>query len=382
LVLDRDSFNLLLGPLDEIQKRSEERVANRDDPSRGPSKLNSKRPPIAKSKLNPNLQVADLKKVGILGCGGFGVVELYSHKTEANKAYAVKSLSKGYIVANSMEDSVMNEKDILMMADSPFVIQLYGTWNSPQMLHFVMELALGGELYATYNRKSLHGSEEHAKFYTAGMLCSFEHLHELHIIYRDLKPENILMNEAGFVKLTDMGLAKYVIGMAYTVCGTPDYFAPEVIASSGYTNAVDWWALGVLIFELMCGCSPFEAADPMKTYQKIRRGIDKVKFPPGCQGTCKDLVMKLMEPDPSARLPMRSGGTKNITAHKWYDKFKWADYRKGTVKPPYAPKVKSKTDLSNFSVSPEDMPETVTYKDDGSGWDAEFATMKCPAGFK
>ncbi|CAK0836172.1 unnamed protein product [Prorocentrum cordatum] len=177
----------------------------------------------------------------------------------------------------------MNEKNILVMTNSPFIIKLYETYNGAQSLYFLLELALGGELYATYNRKGFHGSESHAKYYAAGTCLAFQHLHERRIIYRDLKPENLLLTEHGHIKLTDMGLAKFVIGKTYTTCGTPDYFAPEVIASAGHTNAVDWWALGILIYELMAGNPPFESATPMQIYAKVTKGIGKVTFPTKCQ---------------------------------------------------------------------------------------------------
>merc|ERR1711948_66281 len=111
-----------------------------------------------------------------------------------------------------------------LMTNSVFIIKLHETYNGAQSLYFLLEPALGGELYATYNRKGFHGSEKH----------------ERRIIYRDLKPENLLLTDKGHIKLTDMGLAKFVIGQTYTTCGTPDYFAPELIASKGHTNAVDW----------------------------------------------------------------------------------------------------------------------------------------------
>merc|ERR1711939_978238 len=157
----------------------------------------------------------------------------------------MKGLSKGYIVKTGMQDSVMNEKNILMMTNSSFIIKLYECYNGSQTLYFLMEAALGGELYATYNRKGFHGSEKHAKFYIAGVVFSFEHLHERRIIYRDLKPENLLLTEKGHIKLTDMGLAKFVIGKTFTPCGTHDYFAPELISSAGHNHGVDWWTLGI-----------------------------------------------------------------------------------------------------------------------------------------
>lgn len=268
----------------------------------------------------------------------------------------------------------MNEKNIMMMTNSSFIVKLFECYNGSQTLYFLMEPALGGELYATYNRKGFHGSEKHARFYIAGTVCAFEHCHERRILYRDLKPENLLINENGMVKLTDMGLAKFVIGKTYTTCGTPDYFAPELIASTGHTNAVDWWTLGILTFELMSGHPPFESAYPMQIYSKVMKGISKVPFPPKCQGPVGELVKALLKKEPSERLPMRPGGVKNIREHKWYSGFEWEALKNSTMEAPYKPVVKSKKDIANFCARKEDMPRQIEYKDDGTGWDKEFQT--------
>jgi len=288
--------------------------------------------------------------------------------------YALKGLSKGYVVKTGMQESVMNEKTILLMTNSFFIIKLFETFNGSQPLYFLLEPALGGELYATYNRKGFHGSERHAKYYIAGTVFAFEHCHERRIIYRDLKPENLLLTEAGNIKLTDMGLAKFVIGKTYTTCGTPDYFAPEIIASTGHTNAVDWWMLGILLFELLSGHPPFESAYPMQIYSKVMKGINKVPFPAKCQGNAEVLIKGLLKKEPSERLPMRPGGTKNLKVTKWYNDFDWTAMGEGKLEPPYKPVVKSKTDIANFSARKEDMPRHLEYKDDGSKWDVDFAT--------
>merc|ERR1712107_334198 len=113
------------------------------------------------------------------------------------------------------------------------------------------------------------------------------------------KPENLLLNEHGRPKLADMGLAKFAIGKTYTTCGTPDYFAPELIGSLGHNIGVDWWGLGILIFELMSGHPPFESPYPMQIYSKVMKGINKVHFPQKCQGPCGDLVKALLKKEPS-----------------------------------------------------------------------------------
>lgn len=370
LALDRDAFNLLLGPLEELIKRNHE---GKSGTGEKPSKKKHQGANPSDKKSGEKILRKDLVKIGLLGCGGFGSVELFEHRKSGN-TYAMKALSKGYVVKTGMQESVMNEKIILMMTNSPFIIKLWECFNGAQSLYFLLEPALGGELYATYNRKGFHGSEKHAKFYVAGVVYAFEHLHERHIIYRDLKPENLLLNELGQIKLTDMGLAKFVIGKTYTTCGTPDYFAPELITSSGHTNAVDWWTLGILTFELMSGAPPFESAYPMQIYAKVMKGINKVNFPPKCQGPVGDLIKLLLKKEPSERLPMRPGGAANLRNQKWYTGFDWDSMKNLTMEAPYKPVVKSKKDIANFSARKEDMPKAIEYRDDHSGWDKDFAT--------
>lgn len=368
LALDRDAFDMLLGPLEDIIKRSHV------DPGR-PSvagRRMTRAPP--REAPRDRIQRRDLVRIGLLGCGGFGAVELHEHRV-TGETYALKALSKGYIVKTGMQEGVMNEKDILVRTNSPFIIRLFETYCGTQTLYFLMEPALGGELYATYNRKGFHGKEDHARFYSAGVVFAFEHLHERHIIYRDLKPENLLLTERGMLKLTDMGLAKFVIGKTYTTCGTPDYFAPELVASSGHTRAVDWWTLGILIYELMSGHPPFESSAPMQIYQKVMKGISKINFSSKCQGPVGELIRDLLRRDPSMRAPMKQGGVMNIKRHPWYAPLSWEAYFAGAVEPPYKPSVKSKKDIANFNAKKEDMPRQVEYKDDGTGWDADFATL-------
>jgi len=362
LALDRDSFTLLLGPLEDIMKAHEEGSEKKTGAAAKETTWQRKR--IARKDLN---------KLGLLGCGGFGYVELWEH-TKTKETYAMKALNKGYIVKTHMQDGVMNEKLILTMTNSQFIIRLYDTYNGQQTLYFLLEPALGGELHAVYHRKGFHGSEKHAMYYIAGVVCAFEHLHDRHIIYRDLKPENLLITEKGHPKLTDMGLAKFVIGRTFTTCGTPDYFAPELIASTGHTKAVDWWTLGILLFEFMSGHPPFESPHPMQIYSKVMKGINKVPFPPKCQGAVADLIRCLLQKEPSERLPIRPGGVNNIRTHKWMAAFDWPGLMAvpSAAEPPYVPPFKGPKDISNFNARKEDMPRQIEYKDDGSGWDKDF----------
>mmetsp|Transcript_93942 Transcript_93942/g.147755 ORF Transcript_93942/g.147755 Transcript_93942/m.147755 type:complete len:179 (+) Transcript_93942:3-539(+) len=173
-------------------------------------------------------------------------------------------------------------------------------------------------------------------------------------------------------KLVDMGLAKYVIGKTHTTCGTPDYFAPEVITAQGHNHAVDWWTIGILIFELLSGNPPFTAGAPMQIFKNVLGGIKKVSMPKKCQGDAGNLIKGLLRKDASERLPMRTDGVANIKRHRWYTKFNWVALEQAKMPVPYKPKISGDTDLKNFSAREEDVPRAVTYHDDGTGWDIEF----------
>jgi cGMP-dependent protein kinase len=268
----------------------------------------------------------------------------------------------------------MSEKNVQIMCDSPFIVKLYETYNGEQSLYLLLELALGGELYATYNKKGMWGNEACAKFYVAGTVFAFEHLHSKKIVFRDLKPENLLLNDEGHTKLTDMGLAKVVAGKTNTTCGTPDYFAPELVKSLGHNHAVDWWTLGILTFELLSGHPPFESASPMQIYAKVTKGINKIQFPKKCKGKAEELIKGLCQQNPNERLPMKKGGTDNVKKHGYFDGFVWADAESLKMTAPYKPTVKSKKDIANFSARKEDMPPQLPFKPDGSEWDKDFAT--------
>merc|ERR1712032_842465 len=145
------------------------------------------------------------------------------------------------------------------------------------------------------------------------------------------------------------------------------------MGTSGQTCAVDWWTLGVFLFELMTGKPPFESQHPMQIYAKVMKGIGKVSFPPKCTGACADLVKALLRKDPADRLPMKPGKTNNVKTHKFYAGFGWTKMFEQTLPAPYKPCVKNTTDIENFSARKEDMPPQLHYSDDGSGWDADFA---------
>lgn len=360
LVLEKSSFELLLGCVKEFMALQ--------DQGTGSKRAN---PLAAQAAFTEKVTLDDLELIGVLGIGAFGKVELQEDK-RSKKTYAVKLMSKGYIAKMKMQNNVLNEKHILASCCSPFIIRLHNTANSDQWLYFFLEPALGGELYVIYHRRCLHGSLPHAKYYVSSVVLAFEHLHERHVIYRDLKPENLLLSSEGYLKLTDMGLAKFALGKTFTTCGTPEYFAPEVIRSSGQTRSVDWWTLGILIFELMTGGAPFKAENDMAMYAKVLKGIGHITFPTKAEGPTEALVKAMLKPEPSERLPMKNGGVKNLKEHVWFKGFDWEGVVSRKLVPPLQPAVKSTTDLRNFHHVKSQKPNWIDFVDDGTGWDQDF----------
>lgn len=326
-------------------------------------------------------ELKDLEPLGTLGVGAFGRVKLVRTKkkliesnddkkdrepsTETSEGapvqtsdstspqtYALKILSKYSIVESGLQDHVMTEKKIMEELKHPFILNFHGALQDDKHIYFLLEVLLGGELFK-FLRTETQFPESWSRFFSASVLLAFCELHERKIAYRDLKPENLVMDSNGFLKLVDFGLAKKVkSGKTWTLCGTPDYLAPEVILNEGHDWAVDYWALGVLIYEMTAGSPPFYADDPMEVYEKILSG--HVSIPNHFSRGLADLVKKLLRTYQSKRLGRTKGGTAAVMKHKWFSGFDWDALMKKTMDVPIKPKVKNMEDISNFDTYPEE----------------------------
>lgn len=236
--------------LEAKKKEFDERFKNKSLPktssaSSGLSKQDSSILVDAKNSIK--LDDFDLDRT--IGTGSFGRVMIVNLKRDRTKRYAMKMLKKENIVKMKQVEHTLNERKILSAIDFPFIVKLAYSFKDTSNLYMILEYVTGGEMF-THLRKTGRYSEENACFYASQIVLAFEYLHFLNIVYRDLKPENVLYDSNGYIKITDFGFAKIIKDRTWTLCGTPEYLAPEIILSRGYNKAVDWWALGVIIYEM------------------------------------------------------------------------------------------------------------------------------------
>merc|ERR1712118_339660 len=225
----------------------------------------------------------------------------------------------------------------------PFMVNMTGYCKDDRYIYIIMECITGGEMF-THLRRAGKFTDEQAKFYGAQVGACFAYIHGKNIVHRDLKPENILLEVSGYSKLTDFGFAKVIEpgSRTYTLCGTPEYIAPEVLLNRGHGRPVDWWTLGILISEMIVGQPPFCDEEPMGIYQKILAG--KIYFPKYFDKNAKALVKKLVTADLSKRYGNLKAGSDDIIKHKWFADIDQEKMLKGEMKSPYQVDTKDAND--------------------------------------
>ena len=287
----------------------------------------------------------------LIGKGTFGQV-FQVRKKDTQRVYAMKVLSKKVIVQKKEVQHTVGERNILVrtaMTHSPFIVGLKFSFQTPTDLYLVTDYMSGGELFWHLQREGRF-NEPRSKFYIAELILALQHLHQHDIVYRDLKPENILLDANGHIALCDFGLSKANLtkdDTTNTFCGTTEYLAPEVLLDeAGYTKMVDFWSLGVLVFEMCCGWSPFYAEDTQQMYKNIAFG--KVRFPRDALSTeGRNFVKGLLNRNPKHRLGA-NGDAEELKSHSFFADIDWSALGDKDLVPPFKPRLKSETDTQNF----------------------------------
>jgi serine/threonine protein kinase len=293
----------------------------------------------------------DFEILRLIGKGTFGQV-FQVRKKDTQRIYAMKVLSKKVIIQKKEIAHTIGERNILVRtatAESPFIVGLKFSFQTPADLYLVTDYMSGGELFWHLQREGRF-HEGRAKFYIAELILALRHLHQHDIVYRDLKPENILLDANGHIALCDFGLSKANLSKGDTTntfCGTTEYLAPEVLLDEqGYTKMVDFWSLGVLVFEMCCGWSPFYAEDTQQMYKNIAFG--KVRFPRDALSTeGRNFVKGLLNRNPNHRLGAKADADE-LMAHAFFADVDWDALGRKALVPPFKPKLKGELDVSNF----------------------------------
>ena len=300
-----------------------------------------------------------------LGTGSFGRVRFATH-VGTNQHFAIKMLRKSDVIRYHQVEHIKSEKQILLSLSQdqhPFIVNLAASFQDPCYLYMVIECVIGGEFFS-HLRNAVKFDNDTAKFFAAHVVLVFEHLHSKDIIYRDLKPENLLLDKEGYLKITDFGFAKVVSFKTYTLCGTPEYIAPEVLLNKGHGKGVDWWTLGILLYEMLVGDPPFLDEDPMNIYKQILTG--KVRFTRSYDKSAKSLTKKLLTSDLSKRYGCLKMGSSDIKMSKWFADLDFDALLEKKLDAPIIPELSSNSDTSNFDEYPEDTEEALPPEfDDG-----------------
>ncbi|KAJ6516127.1 putative serine/threonine protein kinase [Mycena sanguinolenta] len=300
-------------------------------------------------KTKRALSPRDFEFLKLIGRGTFGKV-FQVRKKDTKRIYAMKVLSKKEIVAKKEVAHTIGERKILQRSlESPFLVGLKFSFQTDADLYLVTDFKCGGELFWHLQRETRF-SEERARFYIAELILALEHLHKYDIVYRDLKPENILLDATGHVALCDFGLSKADLRsdqLTTTFCGTTEYLAPEMLLDElGYSKIVDFWSLGVLLFEMCCGWSPFYAEDTQQMYKNICFG--KIRFPKGAiNEDGKQFVKGLLNRNPKHRLGAVRDA-EELKEHPFFSSIDWDALARKQVTPPFKPVVESDESTANF----------------------------------
>lgn len=328
------------------------------------AKADAKAAPAAKAKsdtnhdefINQKLTINDFDMISVLGRGAFGKVTLVKRKNDReNTLYALKSLKKADLVKAHQVEHTATERYVLEQIESPFLVHLSFAFQTPEKLYIVMDYLTGGELFF-WLKKQGKFTESRSKLYMAECVLAIEAMHDKDIIHRDLKPENILLDKEGHVKIVDYGLAKGGITSSgaddggvktKTFCGTPEYVSPELIENRGHGKAVDWWAIGCILYEMLYGLPPFYDNNTNTMYKKILHDELKFKSSVTTSDSVKTLIRKMLRRNVQERLGSRGSG--EIKAEAFFASLEMKRVFQKKYTPEFIPpRQKNDHDVRNF----------------------------------
>lgn len=315
------------------------------------------------------MELHDLSIVEVIGTGAYAKVNLVrSRRTE--KLFALKVMEKQRIIETNQQEHVNSERRILLSCRCPYIIRLYRTFQSPKRIYMLMDFCAGGELWSQIRGRTRF-EEPTARYYCAAALEALEYLHSRFIVHRDLKPENMLIDEEGNPKLIDFGFAKQLSGdsaKTRTFCGTPEYAAPEMILNESHDIAVDIWALGIFLYEMLIGSPPFVCSDPAVVYDAVLRGVEHLTWPKYLSHDAVTLICKLCRQNPSQRLGYRR--IDQIRCDPWFNEFDFFAFRNSRMRPPIIPDRREETTVkSEERCCPSD---ALSCGVDDFDWDSTF----------
>lgn len=332
------------------------------------------------------IKVSDFDSVAIIGKGAFGEVRLCREREGDCSLVAIKKMKKEEMIKKNQLKHVIAEREILAQADNPWIVDLYSSFTDIENLYLVMEYLPGGDLMNQLIKRDIF-TEEETRFYMVELVLAIDSVHQLNYIHRDIKPDNILLDKEGHVKLSDFGLCKYYENSrhlqdlweqelnrrvthegskerkkrestrkrmlqhrarkkVYSMVGTIDYIAPEVFGKKGYTESVDWWSLGTIMFEMMVGYPPFVASDAAKTCHKIIQWEKNFDIPEDVElSPCSEDLIRALINHPEKRLGAK--GVDEIKSHPFFRGVQWEGYRK-RERAPHKPNLKNEEDVGNF----------------------------------
>ena len=306
-------------------------------------------PPISQSGPKKRIGLDHFNFLAVLGKGNFGKVMLAETKS-TKQLYAIKVLKKEFIIENDEVESTKSERDVLIIANRarhPFLLNLHACFQTETRVYFVMEYVSGGDLMWHIQRGQF--GTKRAQFYAAEVCLALKYFHENGVVYRDLKLDNILLTLDGHLKIADYGLCKkdmYYGSTTSTFCGTPEFMAPEILLDKKYGRAVDWWAFGVLIYQMLLQQSPFRGEDEDEIYDAIL--ADEPLYPIHMPRDSVSILQKLLTREPDQRLGSGPTDAQEVMTHAFFRNVNWDDIQNKRVPAPFLPQIKNATDTSNF----------------------------------